>query len=326
MEFLDDDVPVTAVIAPAGTGKTTLLAEWASGIDRPVAWLGRDSLGGGPVPFWVAVVDALGRFCGVGASARREILLGRTPLVDVVLHLLDELHDGPQTPVALVLDDIQDIADDMVGTSLSLFLRHLPDQLHVLIASRREPNLPLERMRASGQLTEVRFSELRFSMQESFEFLQPLAPTVPVDELRAAAVRADGWAAALRLASIGMRAKRSRPAGSDDPAHDLLIADYARHEVLGTEPDDFVQFLEDLSIVERFTVELASAITGRLDAAELVERAETRGLLVSHVSVYGWYEIHSVLRSVLSSESAHREPAQHVDAAPAGRGVARGRR
>ncbi len=308
VDVLDEDVPVSVLIAPAGSGKTTLLAEWAAEVGRPVAWLCRDLCLGGPGAFWVAVAGAMERLLGVGATLRRDLLFHRAPLGDVVLHLLNELHDAPAHPSALVLDDFQDIEDDTVDASLSIFLRHLPDHLRVLVASRREPGLPLERMRAGGTLVELRFSELRFSLQESFELLQGLAPSVPVEDVRPAAAAADGWAVALRLSATGMRQTQSRPQGSVGVEHDQMIGDYVEHEVLGSEDDAPVQFVRDLAVADRFTVEMAAAVTGRADAAELINQAEARGLLVSRIGVYGWYEIHSVMRSVLLRECELRDP------------------
>ena len=302
IDVLDEDVPLTTAIAPAGSGKTTLFAEWAGRVGRPVAWLNPIAGAGGPVAFWAAMADSLESLSAIGPAVKRDLARRRLPIGDVVLWLLNELRDASPTPGAIVLDDFHEVEDDVIDASLNLFLRHLPDHLRILIASRREPGLPIERLRAGGVLAEVRFSELRFSPEESFEFLHALVDGEPVEDVRAAAAEANGWAAALRLSATQMRLRRSRPAGSESSEMHQLMGDYIRHEVFSSEADEVALFLHDLAVVDRFTVDLAVAITERPDAAELIERAEAHGLMVSRAGVYGWYEIHSVVRSVLLSD------------------------
>jgi len=310
VDLLDEDVPLTALIAPAGSGKSTLLAEWAAQAERPVAWLGGDACAGGPVAFWLAVTAAIERLCGVGATVRQDLLLGRCPVGDAVLHLLNELHGRPLPPGALVVDDFQDVEDDAIDASLSLFLRHLPEPLRVLVATRREPGFPLERMRAGGALVEVRFGELRLSVEESCELLQRLAPSAPDEEIRRAVAVADGWAVALRLAATRMRRSHSQPQGSADPDGDDVIGDYVRREVLAPAPVDAVAVLTDLAVLDRFTLELAATVTERADAASMVQEAEASGLLVNRVGVHGWYEIHSVVRAALLRDRSRHDPAR----------------
>ena len=263
-------------IAPAGSGKTTLFAEWAAGsADR---WHGSAATrcAGGPVAFWAAMADSLERLFGIGPAVRRDLLLGRSPIGDVVLCLLNELRDAPPTPGAIVLDDFHEVEDDVIDASLNLFLRHLPDHLRILVASRREPGLPIERLRAGGVLAEVRFSELRFSPEESFELLH-------VSSTASRSRRSDRR---LPRRTVGRRRCGSRRpacgcAGADrrGPRREThqLIGDYVRHEVFASEADEVALFLHDLAVVDRFTVELASAITERPDAAELIERGRGAG-------------------------------------------------
>jgi LuxR family maltose regulon positive regulatory protein len=312
--------PLTVVVAPAGAGKTLTLAGWVSESSVPTAWLSLDDSDRDAVQLWLSLTAALQSLapeCGQRARA----MLYRGMVREAVDRLVTDLEVEAHSPAVLVIEDLHLVDDeDAVAVSLSAFLPHLPPWLHIVTSSRRQPKLPLTRMRGRGQLGEIRFSELRFSHEESKELLAHLSPTMPEEARDAAASRADGWAASLQLAALTARSARAQ-AGLPvlRPGEDVLIHDYVVHEVLASEKPDLVDGLLNMSVVDRVNPDLAAALTGRTDAAELLTGAEERGLFVSRLDSRGWFEIHSLVRAALVTElgmrSEERLAEQHARAA-----------
>lgn len=309
--LLDDlvEAPITLVVAPAGAGKTSMLADWTDHTSMPTGWLSLDDTDRDSAQLWtgiVAALDGLVPGCGDGAAP-----LFRRPdlLLDAVGRLIDDLDAVDHPPAILVVDDLQLAGDDDVAESLATFLLHLPARLHVVLLSRREPRLPLDRLRARGQLREIRFAELRFSPDEAREMVSRLVPTLSADEVATAVVRAQGWAAGLHLGAIAARSAQARPdAGALPPESDLMVEDYVRHEVLGAEDPAVSQALSDLAVVDRTNPSLARALTGRDDADDLLLRAESRGLFVARVDASGWFGVHALVRDVLLADLGRRAP------------------
>jgi LuxR family maltose regulon positive regulatory protein len=314
LELLDEVVaqPLTVVMAPAGAGKTSLLAGWAAESDVGSAWLSLDASDRDGVQLWSGVMAALDRLapgCGGRASTG---LRRRGALLEAVGQFLEDLDELERAPAVLIIDDVHWVdGDDLVAASLALFVEHLPAWLHLVLATRREPKLPLDRLRAQGRIGEIRFNELRFSTSEARELLARLAPSLDDDILAAAADRADGWAASLQLAALAARSSRASAALTPPPAGDTaLVRDYVFREVLATEAPEVVEALLDVAVVERVNPGLASALTGRVDAGPMLEEAETRGLFVNRLGPEGWFGVHSLVRSVLVGELAERAPAR----------------
>ena len=282
---------MTTVVAPAGSGKTSLLAGWV--VDAPVAtaWLSLEEGDCDGPQLWSGLVEALeGLVPGCGDRAR--VPLRRRSLDRAVELLLADLPADGVAPAVLVIDDEHFAeVDEVVATSIGLFLRHLPSWLHVVMASRREPKLPLNRMRAHGALVEVHFNELKFSRDEANELLSRLAPGLSDDRIAAAAERADGWVASLQMAALAARSERAQ-AGVDAPrlGDNAMVHDYVMNEVLAPEAPELVNMLVDISVVDRVNASLALALSGRADAAELLSLAEVRGLFVARLSSEGWFE------------------------------------
>jgi LuxR family maltose regulon positive regulatory protein len=313
--------PLTHVVAPAGSGKTSLLATWCATLSTPHVWLSVDEEDRDAMRFWSAMLVALETLAPV-ISQRTLALINRpSSLMDGVAALLDDLEAAPLTHAVLVVDDLHLVDRDQLAVrSLALFLQHLPAWLHVVVSARRPPSLPLDRLRARGQLAEVHFAELKFSQDEAVELLRQLAPALEDGRLTEIAGRAGGWAAGIQLAALAARASRAQPdvapGGSDG---DLLVEDYIWHEVLATEDRDLVDALLDIAVVELVDPALAVALTGREDAVATLRLAETRGLFVSRLAPSGRYVIHSLVREVMLAELGKRSPdrlsRQHVRAA-----------
>ena len=297
LDLLDEAVagPLTLVIAPAGAGKTSLLAGWATECAHPVAWLSLDESDRDPAQLGRRVATALDAL----APGRRDGAEAAAPLSVLVI---DDVH---------VIDD-----DDRLAESLATFLQHLPPWLHALVASRRDLALPLDRLRARGQLREVRFSELRFTSDEAHDLLSRLAPSLAEEQLHAAVAEAGGWAASLQLVALVARSAQASDEGfaAIGDGGGSLIQDYVRHEVLAAEEAALVDALADVAVVDRVNPSLARALTGRSDAGELLPRAEARGLLVSRLPG-GWFEIHPLVRATLAGVEPDRLAGRHARAA-----------
>jgi LuxR family maltose regulon positive regulatory protein len=310
MRLLDEAVscPLTLVVAPAGVGKTTLLAGWAAERRPATGWLSLDESDQDASQFWSGVITALERLapgCTGAVLARLQRPGGTNGLVD---HLLDDLdtHAGP--PAVLVIDDLQFLGED-VAQPLATFLLHLPSWLRIVGLSRRQPDLPLDRMRARGQLGEVQLAALWFSLDEAREMLTRVAPSQAQPWIEAAASQAEGWAAGLQLAALAARAEQARGvAGVPTPGDDVLVDDYVWSEILVSVDRELVDVLLDIAVVKRVSPSLARALTGQQDASALLLRAEAEGLFVSRLGHSGWFELHALVRRTLLDELERNAP------------------
>jgi LuxR family transcriptional regulator, maltose regulon positive regulatory protein len=302
--------PLTLVVAPAGTGKTSLLSAWAAGTKTKTAWLSLDETDADAVQFWSGVVTALETVvpgCGDGARVR---LSRRNGARAAVVKLLTDLESEQPAAVVLVIDDLQLVdADEAIAATLAQFVQHVPSWLHVVLMSRRQPELPLGRLRARGHLGELHYAELRFSQDEAMELVSRLLPSMPLEEVRSIAEHADGWAASVQLAAIASRSEQAQR-GRDLPGlgAEMAEVDYVFHEVLAAENSELVSALTDVSVVDRVNRHLAHALTGRRDAADLLLRAEARGLFVNRLAPEGWFELHSLVRDALAGELSKQDP------------------
>jgi LuxR family transcriptional regulator, maltose regulon positive regulatory protein len=317
LRLLDETVsaPLTLVIAPAGVGKTVLVSSWAAESTVPTAWLSLDEADRDGRQLWSGVIAALETLRPGCGEAARTLLRRPGPLARVVHQLLDDLEAEADSFRVLVIDDLYLVDDDDAVASLELFLQHLPTWLHVVLLSRREPTLPVDRLQGRGQLGEVHFAELRFSHSEACEMLTRLVPVLSEDQIAATATHAAGWAAGLQLAALAARSNRAH-LSVEAPgvvAGDLLVDDYVWREVLAAEDVELVEALLDVSVADLIDPSLARALTGREDADRLLARAEARGLFVARLGPEGWFAVHSLVRSALLAELRRRSPTRLVE-------------
>lgn len=314
--LLDEAVaaPLTLVVAPAGSGKTSLLRSWAAASVLPHAWLSLDETDRDPVQLWRGVLAALEGVAPGCAAGCVDLLRLPGGLPEAVGALLDDLESrdgGDGGDAVLVLDDLQLVdEEEAVASSLALFIQHLPSWLHVVIASRRDPRLPVHRLRARGQLGEVHFAELRFSYAEATAMLGRLVPSLDAEMLDEVAARAGGWAASLQLAALAARASHAQ-GDRYLPSHDSdrhYLEDYVWQEILASEPAELVDVLLATSVVDRIDPGLARILASRPDAVEQLARAEARGLFVTRIEPSGAFEMHALVREVLRSLLAKRTP------------------
>ena len=309
------------VCAPAGFGKTALLADWARGGGRPVAWLGLDGGDSDPARFWRYVVAALDR-ARPGLAGR----VGPPPprsFEGLVTALINELAADPgPDEVLLVLDDYHLVDSGPVHESVAFLLENLPPGLRVVVSGRADPPLPLARLRARGQLAELRAADLRFTPEEAAALLGEAAgPGLPAAAVAALVARTEGWAAGLQLAGLSLRG-HADPAGfvaAFSGSHRFVL-DYLADEVLDGQPGPVRAFLLETSVLERLSGELCDAVTGRAGSQAMLQDIERAGLfLVPLDEVRGWWRYHhlfaDLLRARLQAEQPGRVQALHRAAA-----------
>ena len=306
------------VCAPAGSGKTALLADWAPSGSRPVAWLSLDAADNDPVRFWRHTVAALDR-ARPGIGERAGLLLGPPALASfegLVTALINDLAAQPgDGEVLLVLDDYHLIDAQPVHASLAFLLEHLPPGLHLVLASRADPPLPLARLRAGGQLSELRTADLRFSTEEAAALLRESAGAdLPAAAVAALAARTEGWVAGLRLAALSL-ARQADPAGfvaAFSGSHRYVL-DYLTEEVLDRQQEELRTFLLETSLLERLSAGLCDAVTGRTDSRAMLERVERAGLfLVPLDEVRDWWRYHHLFADLLRARLQQQRPGRVV--------------
>ncbi len=306
-------MPLTLVVSPAGTGKTSLVATWAASSRSPTAWLSLDESDRDATHFWTGVLAAIEGLINSGLP--HALTLQRPGSVDeAVAGLLDDLEaiDGP--PSTLVIDNAHLIDDNTEAvSSLAVFVQHLPIWLHVVLMARRTPFLPLARMRARGELGELGYADLRFLDDEAGEMLRICAPSLDEDSIQAIIARADGWAAGIQLAALAARSTRSRRDERPEDRESLFVSDYVWREVFAAESSELVDALLDISVVERVNPDLTTCLSGVSDARVLLSEAESRGLFLTRLGSSDWYEMHNLVRERLSAELVRRSPSHAAE-------------
>jgi LuxR family maltose regulon positive regulatory protein len=309
------------VCAPAGSGKTALLADWARGGGRPVAWLSLDGGDSDPARFWRYVVAALDR-ARPGLAGR----VGPPPsrsFEGLVTALINELAADPgPDEVLLVLDDYHLVDSGPAHESVTFLLENLPPGLRMVVSGRASPPLPLARLRARGQLAELRAADLRFSPEEAAALLAGAGgPGLPGAAVAALVARTEGWAAGLQLAGLSLRGQADAAGfvAAFSGSHRFVL-DYLTDEVLDGQTEQVRAFLLDTSVLERLSGALCDAVTGRAGSQAMLAGIERAGLfLVPLDEVRGWWRYHhlfaDLLRARLQAEQPGRVPALHRAAA-----------
>ena len=311
------------VSAPAGFGKTTLLTEWlaagpaAPADERAAAWLSLDRGDNDPVSFWTYVIAALRTVAsGVGENALALLHAPQPPPIETVLtELLNDL-GALAGDIVLVLDDYHVVDALDVQNGMAFLLDHLSPWLHVVIASRTDPALPLARLRARGELVETRAAELRFTPDEAAAYLnEMMGLQLTARDVAALEGRTEGWIAALQLAALSMQ-------GRDDVAgfiagfagDDRYVVDYLAEEVLQRQPEHVQHFLLQTSILERLSGPLCDAVTGQGGGKAMLEALERGNLfLVPLDDRRRWYRYHHLFADVLQARLLDEQPGQVPD-------------
>jgi LuxR family transcriptional regulator, maltose regulon positive regulatory protein len=310
---------LTLVSAPPGFGKTSLLADWlaAAGVDeRCTAWLSLDQRDNDPALFWTYLVAALKTAVpGVGGSAL-SLLESPQPPMDIVRATLINDLGATSSDVVVVLDDYHVIEARDVLDGMAFLVEHLPPQIHLVIASRADPALPLARLRGRGELIEIRAADLRFTPEEAAAYLNGVMGLgLTAADVTALEDRTEGWIAALQLAALSMR-------GRDDVAgfiagfagDDRYIVDYLVEEVLQRQSDQVRRFLLQTSILDRLSGPLCDAVTGRDGGKAMLETLDRENLfLIPLDDRRQWYRYHHLFADVLQAHLLDEHPTDVSD-------------
>ena len=303
------------VDAPAGFGKTTLVAQWRSSAmeQRRFAWLSLDRGDNDPGRLWWHVVSALQRACPEfgGEDILRALRL-QVPDIDgtALPMLVNELAALPE-PVALVLDDGHVIKERSCHDQIAFLLFHLPPAAQLVIITRADPPLPLARLRAAGQMVEFRAQELRFAPAEVAALVHAVsAVELSAPDLADLVERTEGWPAGVYLAALSLRDHPSPSAFIHQFTGDnQFIVDYLAEEVLSRQPTELRQFLMRTAVLDRFCAPLCDAVAGSTNAAEIIGVLERENLFVVPLDeIRQWYRYHHLFAQVLRSQLARTEP------------------
>jgi LuxR family maltose regulon positive regulatory protein len=306
---------LTLVSVPAGFGKSTLLGEWAEDrlLDgKSLAWVSLDGSDSELVRFVSYLVAAL-RTAGeeVGEGILTSLRSPELPHVEAVIGaLINELADVPHE-IIIVLDDYHLIDSEPVHGAVSFLLEHMPENVRLVISGRTDPPLPLSRLRARNQVTELRAADLRFTSEEAAAFLNDvMGMTLSVGDVSALEEITEGWVAALQLAALSMRDRGDVPgfveAFSGSNRH---VLDYLAEEVLDRQPEDVREFLLESSVLEQMSAPLCNAVTGHSDGQEMLERLERENLFVVALDdERRWYRYHHLFAEVLHGRLAREKP------------------
>ena len=312
---LDDlDPKLILVDAPAGYGKTTLLAQWdaeAAG-SRPFAWISLDPADDDPARLWQHVVCSLQRVHpDLRAAEILRPLQRQVPDVgEALARLVNEL-SALAAPVVIVLDDYHVIKERRCHDQLEFLLLRLPPSVQVVLSTRADPPLPLGRLRAAGEMAEIRMLNLHFTAQEADALIQRVASVqLSPHDLADLVERAEGWPAGLYLAALSLR---NHPA-----PHDFIrdftgghryIVDFLAEEVVGQQPDHIRQFLSRTAVLGRFTAPLCDAVAGTSDAREILDALERENLFLIALDDHRqWFRYHHLFAQLLLAQLARAEP------------------
>lgn len=296
---------LTLISAPAGFGKTTLVSEWVQGIERPVAWLSLDEGENDPTRFLTYLVAALRTIApAVGEGALGALQSPQPPPpASILTALLNDLTTISE-PFVLVLDDYHVFDAKPVDQALAFLIDHLPPHIHLVIATREDPHLPLARLRARAQLTELRATHLRFTPSEAAAFLnQAMGLTLSAEDIAALERRTEGWVAGLQLAALSLQGQEdvSGLIASFTGSHHFVL-DYLMEEVLGQQDARIQTFLLHTSILDRMSGPLCDAVV--LDSTtpgqatlEYLERANL--FLIPLDNERCWYRYHHLFADLL---------------------------
>jgi len=316
---------LTLISASSGYGKTTLMAEWYAerGHDTPMAWVSLDAADNDPVRFLSYLITALQNVQdGLGQDVRTVLQGSQNPLDPAILSILiNELSTVPND-FALVLEDYHVIEMRDLHQMMEFILEHLPPKMHLAILTRADPPFPLARLRARGELMEIRVKDLRFSLDDATAFLQDMAGlNLSKENVQTLLDRTEGWVTGLQLAALSIQ-------GRENPSELVsafgsgqgYIVDYLIEEVLNRQPESLKLFLLQTSVLSRLNGSLCNAVTGRSDGDDTLDWLEKANLFVSSLGdERHWYRYHRLFADVMNNRLRRLYPEQipglHLQAA-----------
>lgn len=301
---------VVAITAPAGYGKTTLLAEWAERDPRPFAWVSVDEADDDPVVFLGHVAVALDRAEGIGPQVFEAIASSTGATQGRILSRLGSALSTRTQPFVLVLDDLDRLSEPVVMDAVATIAGYVPQGSLMALAARAVPNIGLPRLRADGRLVEVGVDDLMLGPTEAQRLLRGAGVRTKKTEAVELADATEGWPVGLYLAALSLQEQRRStlpPIRFD--GHDRFVVDYVRSEVLGRLSRERQRFLTRTSILDRLSGPLCDAVMGRSGSARTLESIERQNLLLVPLDRRReWYRYHNLFRDALRTELVRREP------------------
>ncbi len=310
---LNDGKRLILVSAPAGYGKTTLLAEWLASQTSPAAWLSLDELDNNVTSFWMYVLAALRTVTNeaFGESVQRILDTSPTsPTHTILTALLNEINTLP-SKIVLVLDDYHVISNPLIHKGIAFLLDHQPPQLCLVVATRADPPLQISRLRAHEQLTELRAADLQFTPDETSSFLnQTMGLTLTPDDVDALRARTEGWIVGLQLAALSMQGRsdaRTRIEEFSGSHHYIL--EYLVDQVLQRQSQSVQRFLVETCFLTRMCASLCDRVTARADSETVLADLDHRNLFITPLdNAHHWFRYHHLFSELLNAHLLRSEP------------------
>lgn len=295
--------PCAFVIAPAGSGKTTLISQWIHERNISAAWVSLDKEDNDPVRFWTYVCAAMQSIeINLAQKAFQLLQSPQPPSDEVFLNTLLNEVTACQTQFSLVLDDYHLIETSSVHRALAYFIDYMPSHIQLIISSRIDPPLPLPRLRARGEVVEIRVADLAFSDVETAVFLADIMKLdLPSEAITALVKRTEGWAAGLQLAALALRGRADHQGFFQEftGGHRYILG-YFIDEVFGRQSENIQHFLLKTAILQRLNGELCDAVTGESGSQEILEDLLRENLFTVALDEQGkWYRYHHLFQDVL---------------------------
>jgi LuxR family maltose regulon positive regulatory protein len=302
-------VPVVSVVAPAGYGKTTLLAQWAERRGR-TAWVSLDERDNDPETLLACVAAALDRVEAIDPKLLRTRWLRGSAIAATAVTRLAGAMSAMTEPVALILDHLELVSNQECRDAVAELALHLPAGSQLAIATRGVPPLPMARLRVAGHVVEIGASDLAMDASEARGLLEAVGVGLADADQGQLIERTEGWPVGLYLAALAINAGGpQRNAGLRFSGDDRLMADYLQSELLSRLSQDQVSFLTRTSVLERMCGPLCDAMLGAAGSAAMLESLERSNLLLVALDRRGeWYRYHHLLRDLLGAELRRREP------------------
>ncbi len=311
---------LTLIIAPAGYGKTNLASEWIHSLqseatsNHQITWLSLEQADSEPIRFLSYVIAALQQGApelGIGALSLFE--MAQSPPINTVLNELINDIAGLDHHIILVLDDYHVISHPEIHEAVGYLVEHQPHQMHLVITSREDPPLPLSRLRARGEMAEIRMHNLRFSLDEATQFYaQAMNLDLGSDVIGVLEARTEGWIAGLQLAGFVLKNQPDHQAFMDTfSGSHRFVLDYLADEVLQSQDEEVRQFLVQTAILKQFNTDVCQAVTGNPNSQVILEQLEqTNVFIVPLDDERIWYRYHHLFADSLLTELSKAEASE----------------
>jgi LuxR family maltose regulon positive regulatory protein len=317
-DFLKGDTftrKLTIISAPAGYGKTTLTVEWLNNLDLQIAWFSLDENDNDPVRFLTYLLNAFKHIQPQFGSVTLDMLQSPQllPLEVLLTPLLNEI-EAIHSPLILVLDDYHLIQTPTIHQYLNFLVEHQPPQLHTVIVSREDPQLPLHRLRARGQMLEIRQEDIRFTLQETTDFLQKAVnQELSPENIAAIEHRTEGWVTGMQLLALSLQ-KQSDAQGfiRSFAGSNRFILDYLFEEVFHQQLEEIQTFLIKTSVLENLSAGLCEAVTGYNNSSSILKSLDQSNLFILPLDQsQTWYRYHRLFLDLLRHQlRLHQEISQ----------------